>query len=157
VTGFASNPGRRRREHGSAVLEVLVLVPVIFALIDIAVYAGQMRMAHSTVRAAAQEAARFASVERTTGQAHFWSYGTGGLISTSQNLSCGTPSTGPGGVAWTNPTDPYVTTPVGQPATITVRVTCQIPINLIGVPGTARLVTITETASTVLDTYRARR
>jgi len=151
VTGVRPRRRRTGGESGSAVLEVLILIPVILAIIDIAVYAGQVRVAHSAVRAAAQEAARKASVSRKYSDslnAETWARD----VLVGQGLYCN-----PQSAVWSaSPFQAFQAGGTGIPGYVTVTVTCQVAVNAIGLPGVGQLITITESASSPIDTYRWR-
>ena len=65
---------RRRRstgasERGSMSVEMIVLVPVLLLIVMIAVAGGRLVSAEGMVQAAARDAARAASIERSAGEA----------------------------------------------------------------------------------------
>jgi len=141
------------RDSGSATLEVLILVPILFVLANLALYAGQMRMAHSLVRESAQEAARQASISRTFGR----SFAYGPLMATTvlgsdQDIRCN-----PGTWVWKDSLgNVWSPSNTGRPEAVTMTVTCVIGIRMVSAPGIAKYVTITESATSVVDPYRYR-
>ena len=143
-----------RRDRGYAAIEVLILVPVIFALVNVAVYAGKIRMAHSIVRAAAQEAAREASISRVGSDS---SINTPTIAATvlgkqGRDLLCFTSSE-----TWHDSNgSPFDPNNIGKNESVSVTVSCQIYVRMLGNLGVGKYITITESAMTVIDKYRSR-
>ena len=61
VRQWTSPPTRRARERGSAAVELVILVPVLLLLVLGVVFAGRLAQANTSVRHAADQAARAAS------------------------------------------------------------------------------------------------
>jgi Flp pilus assembly protein TadG len=141
-------PGRGRRDGGAVVLEVLVLAPVFFLLIDLAIYAGTAATVRSMAHHAADTAAREGSIARsgtdasqeTTvasmlfGHQHFADFQCSGVVTDNTAFSA----------------------PVGQKAQVTYTVTCKAIAKGVSFPGIPTQVNYTVTATSVLDTYRWR-
>lgn len=137
-----------RDERGSATLELVIAVPVLMIMLGLMIAGGRLWFAKSTVTEAAQSAARAASLQREAGPARVAgidagvaSLGTGGLACDSQHVSVDT-----AGFA----------VAVGVPATVHSTVTCTVSFSDILLPGTPGSITVTRTAASALDTYRAR-
>lgn len=147
---FLRPAGARRSESGAISLETAFATPLLIAVLLMTVAAGRVAMAHNTVDNAAWAAARAASLERTSGAASSAARATAaahldekGLMCSSQNVQVNT-----AGFA----------SPPGTPASVTVRVTCTIPLGDLSVPGLGGSRTITsQLAPSSIDTYRERR
>jgi Flp pilus assembly protein TadG len=137
-----------RRDRGSASIELAILVPVVLVFFLAVIIAGRFSMARQATEAAAYNAARTASLARTATAA-----GTRGRAAAiasfaAEGITCRT-------LTVTVDTRGFAV-PVGRPATVTVRLTCEAEfadIVLPGMPGSARL---TSEFTSPLDTYRSR-
>ena len=136
-------------EVGSASVELALLVPALVLMLGLLVGGGRLWFARTTVSEAAYSAARAASLSRTAGQASSegaaaarLSLSTSGLTCLDQAVSVDT-----GAFA----------VPVGQPATVTTRVTCSVPFADVLLPGMPGSIRLHSTGSSALDTYRSRR
>ena len=65
VRRWTPTPFRRPCERGSAAVELVILVPVLLLLVLVVVFAGRLAQANTTVRHAADQAARAASQAST--------------------------------------------------------------------------------------------
>lgn len=139
---------RRDPEAGSAAIEAAIAVPAFMLFVLLVIFGGRVAMAHQAVQSAAAEAARTASIARTEGAAQ--DDGTNGAAATltSQGLHCVSQqvSVDASGFA----------APVGTPATIRANVRCTIDLSDVSMPGVPGSMTITETMTSPLDTYRER-
>jgi Flp pilus assembly protein TadG len=158
-TGFEAIrwPGRRRlagrlpvrdERGGSPAVEALLIVGAIVLLLSLATAGYRIAMAEAAVDGVASAAARAASIARTAGQARAdahqvadSSLSTAGLTCTSTDVDVNT-----AGFA----------VPVGQPASVTVSVTCQTPLQDLLIPGLGGSRTLTASSVSPLDTYRER-
>lgn len=137
-----------RRERGSASVEVVLVAPVLVGLLLLVVFAGRVALAHQAVAMAAADAARAASIARTATAARTAAIQTVATSLANQQLACAR-------------TDVVVDlsgfeVPVGRPADVTVRVTCQVLAADLGLP-TAPSLQVQATMSSELDTLRERR
>jgi Flp pilus assembly protein TadG len=139
---------RRSRIHdrGSLTIELTILLPAFLALGVVAVIFGRQMIAQNVVDLAARDAARAASISRTAPDAT-----TNGTTAAGSTLASACQS-------WTATVDTTgFAVPVGQPAAVTVAVTCVIPIPGIAlVAGADRTMTLTSTFTSPLDVYRGR-
>jgi Flp pilus assembly protein TadG len=141
--------GRRTDDRGSAAIEAAILAPPLLVLIGLAILGGRIQIAGGAIEAAAHDAARAASIARTAGQAQTDAYTAASATLSQQGLHCA----GPPQVDVD--TDGF-TIPVGQPATVAVRVTCVVDFSDLvadGMPGSR---TLSATFVSVLDTFRTR-
>jgi len=140
---------RRRRDErgGSAAVELAMLIPVIIAVVMLAVAGGRLALAHGAVQQAATDAARAASLARTSGDAH-----TDAATAASASLGQATPCRSIAvGVDMSG-----FAAPVGTPAVVRATVTCTVALADLGVPGLPGTKTVTASMVSPLDTYRAR-
>jgi Flp pilus assembly protein TadG len=139
---------RRRDERGVATLEFVVLTPVLIALLGLLVMAGRVAIASNSVQAAADEAARSASISRTASRARSEAEAGARRSLARQDLRCATVrvDVDTGGFA----------TPVGLPARVSATVTCVVQLADLALPGFPGSRTVTATAVSPLDTYRER-
>lgn len=130
----------RHDEEGSAVLEIVLLAPVLILVLAAVIGGARVTLAHQHVDAAAAQAARAAStaanpaaataLARSTAQS---AASSGGLACTSMAVTVDVNSFHPGG-------------------SVTVRVSCTADLGA-GVPGLSGRRTITGSRSEVIDTY----
>jgi hypothetical protein len=138
--------GLRRGSHGSAALEVLILAPVLFILIDIAIYAGCVATAHAIVHRAAENAMREETAVKSGAGVKQGGF-VADSIAKSQGYACG--------YDFQDDNRPF-SIPVGTPAQLVVTVKCTFMVPGVTLPGIPTTITVTETATSVLDTYRWR-
>jgi Flp pilus assembly protein TadG len=138
-----------RDDRGSAAIEAAVLAPALLALIAVAIVGGRIQVAGGAIETAAHDAARAASISRTAAQARAAAYTATDATLTQQGLHC-------------TRLDVAVDTsgfavPVGQPATVSVDVTCVVDfadvVPVGALPGTK---TLHARFTSVLDTFRTR-
>lgn len=137
-----------RDDRGSLSLELVILGPGILLFILLVIFAGRVALAGQSVQQAADEAARSASIARTQGEASSTAAAAARTTLSQQDLDCSslTVKVNTSGFS----------TAVGQSATVSATVTCNVrtgDLALPGAPGTRRM---TATAISPLDTYRER-
>ncbi|MGW2625837.1 TadE family protein [Micromonospora taraxaci] len=135
-------------QRGSASIEMAVVAPAILALLAGVVIGGRINLARQALEAAAYDAARTASLERTAGEANAQALAAATSTLDAQGLSCTdldvTVSTTGFGV------------PVGQPATVTATVSCTATFSDVALPGMPGAVPLAASFTSPLDTYRSR-
>jgi Flp pilus assembly protein TadG len=137
-----------RDERGSAMVEAVLLTPVLVAMLLVVIFGGRVALTRQAVETAAADAARAASIARTASAARSDAAKSANTSLANQNIQC---------------TQTQVTVdvggfskPVGTAATVSVTVVCDMltsDLGLVGVPGTMR---IEATMVSPLDTYRER-
>lgn len=139
---------RHRDERGSAAVELVLIVPALVLMLGLLVAGGRLWFARTTVTEAAQASSRAASLARTAGEAGqagraagAQSLATGGLVCEAQSVQVDT-------VAFA--------VEVGNPATVTTTVSCQVPFSDILLPGMPGSISLSSTGRSALDTYRSR-
>ena len=130
----------RHDEQGSAVLEVVLLAPVLLLMLAAVVGGARVTLAHQRVNAAAAQAARAAATATSASAATALARSTarsaasnGGLDCTRMAVNVDVSSFHPGG-------------------SVTVRVSCAADLGA-GVPGLSGRRTISGSRSEVIDTY----
>jgi Flp pilus assembly protein TadG len=138
----------RRDQRGSAAVEITMLVPALLLTLGLIVVGGRVWFARTTVNEAANAAARAASLARVASEAAAAgrsagaeSLATGGLRCTSTTVEVSTAAFG---------------VPVGTPATLTARVSCEVGFGDLVLPGLPGAIDLQASAASALDTYRSR-
>lgn len=137
-----------RDERGSAMVEAVLLTPVLVAMLLVVIFGGRVALTRQAVETAAADAARAASIARTASAARSDAAKSANTSLANQNIQCTQTrvTVDVGGFA----------KPVGTVATVSVTVVCDMltsDLGLVGVPGTMR---IEATMVSPLDTYRER-
>ncbi|RBQ17235.1 pilus assembly protein TadE [Spongiactinospora rosea] len=138
----------RRGERGSAVVEFVVLVPVLLALIALAIAFGSVRLSYGAVEAAARDAARQASLARSPAHARAVAISSVTATLTQEGLTCHN-------VNVTVEVGGFHR-PLGQPAQVSARVQCTVSpavLSIIVLPGS---ITLDARFDSPLDPYRSR-
>lgn len=139
---------RRAGERGSSTLEFVIIMPSLVLVIGLLAFGGRLALAKQGLEAAAFDAARSASIERSASEAQEAADTTAGLALASHGYECSrrTIRTYTSGFS----------VPVGTPAAVTVTATCVMPLSDLALPGVPGSMTLTATAISALDTYRGR-
>ena len=142
--------GRRRArdERGSAAIEAAVGVPAFVLLVGLIIFSGRTAMTHSAVESAAADAARSASIARTSTQATNDAETAAQASLANQHLHCLTVTVSVDVSAFS--------TPVGTPGAVTASVRCLLNMSDLSLPGVPGSRLITATMSSPLDTWRER-
>ena len=141
-------PRSAGRDDGNAALELVVLAPVLLFILGLVVAAGRTSIAQGAVDAAARDAARQASISLTPGAAQAAALSSAKAALSRDGLDC-------------DPqvfvdTGQFTTVPVGQPATVTATVSCQVPLSDLVVPGLPGSRTLRFSFTSPLDPFRER-
>ncbi|GAA1398678.1 TadE/TadG family type IV pilus assembly protein [Catellatospora coxensis] len=138
----------RRRDRGSAAIELAIMAPSVLLFFAAVIVAGRYSLARQAGEAAAYDAARTASLARTEADARAQaltaalnSYRAAGL--TCEPLEADVDAAG-------------FQQPVGVAATVTVRVVCVARFEDISMPGIPGSFRIESSFTSPLDTYRSR-
>jgi Flp pilus assembly protein TadG len=140
----APAPVRVRRDRGSVSVELAILSPVLVALVVAAIVVGRTGVAYNSVAAAAYDASRAASISRTEEAAVQQASAVAQTTLDNQGIDCAT-------------TDIAVdasglNVPVGEPAMVSVTVTCELSFADVGLPTR----TLEATFYSPVDTWRGR-
>ena len=138
-----------RDERGSAAVEITMVAPVLVLFILVIIFGGRLALARQAVQSAAFDAARAASLARTQPEARTASVRIAASTLANQKLPCVNTQV----VTDTTGFDK----PVGTPATVTVRLVCDVATGDLGLPGIAATVPVDAEATSPLDVYRERK
>ena len=138
-----------RDERGSAAVEITMVAPVLALFILAIIFGGRLALARQAVQSATFDAARAASLARTQTEAHTAATKTAAATLANQKLPCATTQLDLDTTGFAKP--------VGTPATITVRLVCDVATGDLGLPGIAATVTVDAEATSPLDVYRERK
>ena len=135
-------------DHGSATVELTLVVPALVLVLGLLVAGGRIWFARTTVTEAAQTAARAASLARTPDAAAANGRDAGRASLSTAGLRCADASvqvqTGAFAV------------PVGTPATVRATARCTVPLGDVLLPGLPGTLSLTGRGAAALDTYRSR-
>ncbi|MFC9076737.1 TadE family protein [Streptomyces sp. NPDC057062] len=139
---------RARGDEGSVALEAAIIMPSLIMFVCLAIAGGRLVTSGAKIDAAAEDAAREASLHRTAASAQQAAHQAATESLTDQGITCASThvAVDTGGL----------TVAIGQVGTVTVTVNCTVNLSdllLPGVPGTR---TLTSRATSVVDQYRQR-
>ena len=140
---------RTSDQRGSVAIETVIGVPALGMFVALIIMAGRVEMASQSVEAAAFEAARSASIERTYGEAVTAGEAAALRSLREQDLKCTTLDVHVDAGQFNRPT--------GTAGEVTVTVRCRVGLSDLALPGGVSGRRIVATASSPIDTYRARR
>lgn len=128
-------------------IEAAVLLPVLLLVVGLVIVLGREALAQQAVGAAATNAARAASMERTIAGASSAANSVVSLSLGESSVACAHQlvSVNAAGIA----------SPAGSPSSVSVTITCQVLFDL-QLPGFPSSVEITATGMSPVDTYRSR-
>lgn len=138
---------RRRDERGSAAIEAAIGVPAFGLFVGLIIFGGRMAVAHEAVQSAAAEAARTASIARSSTDASRTATDAARASLKSQGINCRAVSVRIDTRAFQ--------TAVGEPGAVAATVTCRLDLTDLSapVPGSRP---IQATMSSPVDTWRER-
>ncbi|GAA2910547.1 membrane protein [Actinoplanes cyaneus] len=138
---------RLPRDDGSAALETAIVAPALILLLVLAVIGMRVEVAGGSIEQAAHDAARAASLERTSGQANAAALATARSSLRRQGLNCSpVVAVDTSGFA----------VPAGQVGTVRVTISCTVRFSDVTAPGMPGSRKITTSFVSVIDAYRAR-
>ncbi|MFE1322256.1 TadE/TadG family type IV pilus assembly protein [Kitasatospora phosalacinea] len=146
--GAAKGANSRAADRGSFAIEAALLVPVVLSFALMAVAAGRLQTTGAVVDAAARAGARAASLARSPEAARQDAADAVGQALAARSVKCTAEPTG-------DPQYGSLATTGGTLTTVTVRVSCTVPLSdLLGLDGVPGSKTVTGTFTSVLDRYR---
>ena len=139
---------RAREDRGSESIQAAIVTPLLVVFVCMAIAAGRLVTSGSTIDAAAQDAARAASLTRTypAAQTAAKAAATGSLHE--QGITCASTSVSIDATG--------MSAPVGQVGYITATVTCTVRLSDLLLPGAPGTHTLTSSFTSVVDAYRSR-
>lgn len=139
---------RPRDEQGSAAIEAAVGVPAFVLFVGLIVFGGRTATTHQAVETASADAARAASLERTSAAARASATSAAATSLANQDINC---------------LDVDVTVDatqfaraVGETARVSVTVRCRLDLSDLSVPGVPGSHLIAATTASPIDTWRER-
>ncbi|MFI9772130.1 TadE family protein [Streptomyces sp. NPDC052415] len=139
---------RLRSDQGSAAIEAAIVLPALLMFLCMAIAGGRIVISGAKIDAAAEDAARQASIHRTAGAAQSAAQAAAAESLTDQGITCASTSV--------NINTGGLNVPVGQVGTVTATVTCTVNLSDLLLPGVPGAKTLTSTATSVVDQYRQR-
>ncbi|WP_329600195.1 pilus assembly protein [Streptomyces pseudovenezuelae] len=139
---------RLRRDEGSAAIEAAIVLPALIMFLCMAIAGGRIVTSGAKIDAAAEDAAREASIHRTAGAAQGAAQAAAAESLNDQGIKCASTSV--------NINTGGLDVPVGQVGTVTATVTCTVNLSDLLLPGVPGAKTLTSTATSVVDQYRQR-
>lgn len=137
-----------RDERGSAAIEAAIGLPAFILFVGLIIAGGRLAIAHQALQSAAADAARTASISREASEAASAAREEATTSLNNQKVRC-------------RRTQVSVDTsgfrvPTGQPADVTVTLTCRVDLADLSVPGVPGSRLIRATMSSPIDTWRER-
>lgn len=141
-------PRRDQNERGSAAIEAAIGVPAFMLFVGLIIFGGRTATTHEAVQSAAADAARTASIARTSTEAQSEGARAARESLANQQIQCRS-------VTIEVSTDGFAT-PVGEPAAVEVTVACRLDLSDLSVPGVPGSRVIRAQMSSPIDTWRER-
>ncbi|MGC4947970.1 TadE/TadG family type IV pilus assembly protein [Streptomyces sp. DT224] len=147
MTGHRARHVRRvcRDDRGSTAIEAALITPPLILFLLLAIAAGRIVMAGQVVDAAAEDAARQASISRVPGEARESALSAARATLTGQGLHCSSTHVGldtSGLGAGT-----------GEAGTVTATVTCRVDLADLALPGVPGTRTMTSSFTSAVNRY----
>ncbi|MFC7993160.1 TadE family protein [Streptomyces pilosus] len=139
---------RTRGDDGSVAIEAALIVPPLLMFVCLAIAGGRIVTSGAKIDAAAEDAAREASIHRTAASAQTAAQAAATESLNDQGITCASSSV--------NINTGGLSVPLGQVGTVTVTVSCTVPLADLLLPGAPGARTLTSTATSVVDQYRQR-
>ncbi|GGR05101.1 membrane protein [Streptomyces pilosus] len=148
VSHLARWTRRTRGDDGSVAIEAAIIVPPLLMFVCLAIAGGRIVTSGAKIDAAAEDAAREASIHRTAASAQTAAQAAATESLNDQGITCASSSV--------NINTGGLSVPLGQVGTVTVTVSCTVPLADLLLPGAPGARTLTSTATSVVDQYRQR-
>ncbi|UQW99141.1 TadE/TadG family type IV pilus assembly protein [Streptomyces sp. RerS4] len=135
-------------DRGSETIAAAIVTPLLLMLLCLAIAGGRIVTSGAKIDAAAEDAARAASISRTHSGAQSEAAAAAARSLDDQGIRCAEASTqvDASGLA----------VPVGQVGTVTVTITCTVALSDLLLPGVPGHKTLTSRFTSVVDAYRSR-
>ncbi|MGW2841889.1 TadE/TadG family type IV pilus assembly protein [Streptomyces sp. NPDC001493] len=140
--------GRPLDDRGSEAIQAAIITPLLIMFVCMAVAAGRLVTSGSKVDAAAEDAARAASIERTYGAATAAASAAAARSLDDQGIACTSTRVSVDAAG--------LNLPVGQVGYATVTVECTVAFSDLLLPGAPGAKTLRGSFSSVIDAYRSR-
>ncbi|MFC5175079.1 TadE/TadG family type IV pilus assembly protein [Nocardioides taihuensis] len=139
---------RARDERGSAAIEAAIGVPAFLLFVGLIIFGGRTATTHQSVETAAADAARSASLERTSASARTQAISAATTSLSNQGIHCLD-------IDVTIDASQFSRT-VGEAATVSVTVQCRLDLSDLSIPGVPGSRLIRATSTSPIDTWRER-
>jgi Flp pilus assembly protein TadG len=139
---------RARDERGSAASEAVIGVPAFLLFVGLFIFGGRTATTHQSVETAAADAARSASLERTSASARTQAITAATTSLSNQGIHCLD-------IDVTIDASQFSRT-VGEAATVSVTVQCRLDLSDLSIPGVPGSRLIRATSTSPIDTWRER-
>ncbi|MPV35957.1 TadE/TadG family type IV pilus assembly protein [Georgenia subflava] len=139
---------RARDDRGSAAIETVIGIPAFMLFVGLIIFAGRTAVAHQAVEQAAYDAARAASITRTTATADDAARQAASDTLANQGLHCATTNI----TVDTN----ALAVEVGSFGTVTVEVACLVDLSDLAVPGVPGTHLVSAEVASPVDAHRER-
>lgn len=140
--------GQLRGDRGSEAIQAAIVTPLLITFVCMGVAAGRLVMSGSKIDAAAEDAARAASIERTFGDATAAASSAAARSLDDQGIRCASKSVSVDASG--------LNVPIGQVGYTTVTVHCTVTLSDLLLPGAPGSKTLSSSFSSVVDAYRSR-
>lgn len=135
-------------EAGSAAIEAAIALPAFALLVALVIFGGRTALAHQALESAAADAARSASLARSSADARDQAVRAASTSLANQHVRCQ-------GVSVGVDTRGFAA-PLGQPATVEVTVACRLDLADLVLPGVPGTRTVSATMASPIDAWRER-
>ena len=139
----------RTRDRGAAAIEAALLVPALGLILAFAITTMRIDVTRQVIDGAARDAARAASQAHAAADATAAARDAATAALTGQGIQC---RSGPGVRIDTS----QFNRPAGQPAAVTVTVTCVVDLSDIAIPGEPGAVRLSAVSTSDIDRYTER-
>lgn len=139
--------GAAGADRGSVTLELVILAPALILLLSAAVVAGRISITSQGIETATAMAARSASLARTPQAAREAASEVAGAALRAEGMECRS-------LDVSVDVSGFAPTAV-RAGSVTVNVTCTVPLSDLAAPGLPGKRTITAAATSVVDEYRS--
>lgn len=147
-TATSTSSERLRDDRGFGAVETAIVVPILFIVLMLMVAAARVASANLDVDSAASAAARAASIERSGATA-------GGAAREAATSTLNENEMNCAGLDIAPDTSGFNSTP-GARSSVTVTVTCTVPLADLSLPGAPGSKTITASSTSPIDRFRGR-
>jgi Flp pilus assembly protein TadG len=148
VSRPAALRARLREDRGSEAVQAAIVTPLLVAFLCMAIAAGRLVVCGGKIDAAAEDAARAASIERTTAAAQSAADTAAAKSLHDQGITCASEHVAidTGGLS----------VPVGQVGYVHVTVQCTVSLSDLLLPGAPGSRTLSSSFTSVVDAFRSR-
>ncbi|MEU9304913.1 TadE/TadG family type IV pilus assembly protein [Streptomyces sp. NPDC048269] len=137
-----------REDRGSETIAAAIVTPLLLMLLCLAIAGGRIVTSGAKVDAAAEDAARAASISRTYSGAQSEAAAAAARSLNDQGIHCSSTST--------SVDSSGLAVPLGDVGTVTVTISCTVPLSDLLLPGVPGSKTMTSSFTSVVDAYRSR-